>query len=468
MALKPLLEVIAGTCLRHQMFRTGSRVGVAVSGGPDSVFLLHALLELAPRWDLSLSVIHLDHGLRGDASRADAEFVRTLAERLGLPFFLEQAALLDCRENLEQAARTARLKFFARLVTSGSVDRVATGHTQSDQAETVLQRVLRGSGTGGLAGILPVTAEGLVRPLLAVSRADAADWLRDRGIEWRIDETNLDRRFQRNRIRLDLLPVLREQYNPSVDEELARTAELAREEDAFLEEAAGAIAARAFTQSGKAIVVENACIRSQSIALQRRLVRRAMAAVRGDLRQIEFLHVERVLELVHQNEGHGRMIAPGVDVMRSFDWLRFVEPGAHAGVPRIQIVPLQVPGETPLPAGDGVICTRLRKTDCQDWSYNGGQKNEDEWVWLDWEKVRGPVQLRYWLPGDQYRPADQDQPEKLKQMFQRHRIPLWERRFWPIIENGSGIMWARQFGPGHSFGAVAGTRMVLELREKRN
>ena len=146
------------------MFPPGARLGVAISGGADSVFLLHALLELAPRWNLQLSTVHVDHGIRGAQSHADAAFVADLAARHSLPFHLRQADVPAIDDNMEQAARRVRQAFFADLLSTGAVDRIATGHTRSDQAETVLYRILRGSGLPGLAGILPVTKEQIVRP----------------------------------------------------------------------------------------------------------------------------------------------------------------------------------------------------------------------------------------------------------------------------------------------------------------
>ena len=153
------------------MFEPGQRVGVAVSGGADSVFLLHALRELAPRWNLRLSVIHIEHGIRGAASHGRCRVRRATGCHFGLPFHLRQADVPAMDGNLEEAARNVRQAFYAELIASGAVDRVATGHTRSDQAETVLYRILRGSGLTGLSGILPVTSEGLVRPLLEIDRS---------------------------------------------------------------------------------------------------------------------------------------------------------------------------------------------------------------------------------------------------------------------------------------------------------
>ena len=207
-------------------------MAVAVSGGPDSVCLLHVLLELAPRLGIAVTAVaHLNHKLRGEASDEDERFVAEMALRAGVPFFCERVRVGEENGNLEQAARRARHAFFSRLIKDGVANRIATGHTADDQAETVLFRLLRGSGLAGLSGILPVTREGIVRPLMDVSRADVIEILRARGLHWREDATNQDARFARNRIRHSLLPQLAREWNPRLSESLAHLADLAREEE---------------------------------------------------------------------------------------------------------------------------------------------------------------------------------------------------------------------------------------------
>ncbi|HUP04734.1 MAG TPA: tRNA lysidine(34) synthetase, partial [Bryobacteraceae bacterium] len=207
-----MLRRVVEFITRYNMIKPGSRVGIAVSGGADSVCLLHLLYTLAPEWNLALTVLHLNHKLRGVESEEDEQFVRSLAESLSLPAIVEswqwggpegmpaQASgphpLLRGPDsglqqaNLEAAAREARLAFFARAAASTALDCVALGHTRSDQAETVLFRLLRGAGTAGLSGIRPVTPAGIVRPLLAVTRGEVESYLRDRGIAWREDSSN--------------------------------------------------------------------------------------------------------------------------------------------------------------------------------------------------------------------------------------------------------------------------------------
>ena len=239
------------------MFRAGQTAGVAVSGGADSVCLLHILLELAPRWDLRLRVLHLNHNLRGEESRADAAFVTALANRLGLPVTVREADFSSTAGNLEQAARETRLNFFRERMAAGEVDCVALGHTLSDQAETVLFRFLRGAGSAGLAGIRPVTAERIVRPLLEVDRAEVEAFLRERGIAWREDSSNADPRFARNRIRRQLMPQLIRDWNPALAETLAQTADWARAEEAWWEREVDRLADGLLVRRGGAVYLRS-------------------------------------------------------------------------------------------------------------------------------------------------------------------------------------------------------------------
>ncbi|HRJ21232.1 MAG TPA: tRNA lysidine(34) synthetase TilS, partial [Bryobacteraceae bacterium] len=211
------------------MLPGGARVGVAVSGGADSVCLLDVLASMAAGQGWRLTVLHLNHGWRGAESDADAGFVEDLAGRYSLPCVTGKAAP-PAGGNLEQQGREARRRFFAEQRRTLGLDRIATGHTLDDQAETVLFRALRGAGPGGLAGILPVTAEGIVRPLLGVKREWVLAWNRRRGLAWREDPTNADPRFRRNALRA-LLPELARLVNPAAVEALARLAVIAQDEE---------------------------------------------------------------------------------------------------------------------------------------------------------------------------------------------------------------------------------------------
>ncbi|HWQ54961.1 MAG TPA: tRNA lysidine(34) synthetase TilS [Bryobacteraceae bacterium] len=457
-----LLGRISETVSRHRMLAPGQRVGVAVSGGADSVCLLDALRELAKDAGWSLSVLHLDHGLRGGESRADAAFVAELAARLGLPFYLETVDVraLAAGGNLEQAGRDVRYAFFRRLIADGTVDRVALGHTRSDQAETVLYRFLRGAGTAGLAGIRPVTAEGIVRPLLDLERGDVVAWLAERGLAWREDASNADLSFDRNRIRHQLLPALVREWNPGLTRTLANLADRAREEEAWWEVEIDRLAAERLTLKPPAVLLEAGPLAEMPPAFARRLVRRAIEIAKGDLRGIDFEHVSAVLAMAAAPEGHGRMQVPGLDVFRSFEWLRLAPPAA--GTPRDFRLPVAPPAGVKLPDGSEISLEVLETPQHPgmfDSVYNDGVGC------LDWHRVSGPLEFRNWIPGDRYQPAGHPGESKVKTLFQDARIPLWERRHWPVLTSGDAIIWVRRFGPAAEYAAGPGSRTVLRIRD---
>ena len=454
-----VVERVADTIRRYAMFSPGQRVAVAVSGGADSVCLLHILTELAPRWDLRLTVLHLDHMLRGEESSRDAEFVRALAGKLGLFVQLGRvdvaAMAREAGDNLEQAARRARQEFFCKSLDSGELDRIATGHTRSDQAETVLFRFLRGAGTAGLAGIRPVTADGLVRPLVEIDRPEIEAFLRERGLAWREDSTNRTHDFARNRIRHELLPALTRDWNPRLAETLAHTAQWAQAEEAWWEAEVARLAERCLVRKPPAVLVRAGDLGSFCQAVARRLLRRAIELAKGDLRSVGFEHVEQILELAGRQEGSGRLQIPGLDVFRSFDWIRLAPPSQDRE--RNYRVPLAPPARVEVPGAGSVISLELTAGECV---YNEGVGR------LDWSRLPGDLSLRNWRPGDQYRPVGYDHPEKIKTLFQNLRIPLWERRDWPVITGGEEILWSRRFGPAVDYAAGDATRPVLEIREE--
>jgi tRNA(Ile)-lysidine synthase len=457
-----LADRVAETIHRYRMFEPGQHAGVAVSGGADSVCLLYLLLELAPRWDLRLSVLHLNHGLRGEESQQDEEFVRSLAARLGLEATVRAADVAASPDNLEQAARDARLAFFREHLAGGSVARIALGHTRNDQAETVLFRFLRGSGGAGLAAIHPVTAGGIVRPLLAADRAEVEQYLRRRGIAWRQDSSNASLQFARNRIRHQLLPQLRREWNPAIGDTLTRTADWALAEEEYWEAEIGRLAARHLVERDGAIVAGVESLRELPLAAARRLVRRALERAKGDLRGVNFDHIAAILKLASAAVGHGRVAAPGVEVTRSLDWLRFVPRGADPSKTGYRFE-APVPGTLRVP-GTGIaisleLIEKAETLESADSVYNG------ETGCLDWHSLSGSLELRSWRPGDQYQPRGSTGEEKIKILFQKARIPLWERRQWPVVTDGSAIVWTRRFGPAAPFAARPGCAVVLRIRE---
>lgn len=455
-----VLDRVLTTISRYNMLRPGDRVVAAVSGGADSVFLFHALREIAGPVGASVAgVAHLNHHLRGEASDEDERFVAALAARHGVEFYREQDRVSQAAGNLEGNARRARLEFFARLIREGKADRVATGHTRDDQAETVLFRLLRGSGLAGLAGILPATSQGLIRPLLEVRRAEVEEFLRARGFVWREDASNRDVRFARNRIRHGLLPEMERDWNPELREALARMADLAGEEERWWQGKIARLMRRlavegAMDGTGGIEISADALARLPK-AVSRRLVRALICKAGGGAAQFE--HVEKVLGLAGSQRGSGCLELPGLAVARSFDWLRFSPAGPVDA--EAEAVRVEVPGRCGW--GDGAVCFEVAEKPTP-------KLEEAGCVRLKWrgQDAAAHLELRGWREGDHYRPAGRSRDQKIQEMFQKARVPSWKRGLWPIVTNGSKILWAREFGASAEFAAGPGRGPWLWIWEE--
>ncbi|MFQ5723674.1 MAG: tRNA lysidine(34) synthetase TilS [Terriglobia bacterium] len=494
-----------------RLLEPGMRVAVACSGGADSVALVCLLEELRGPLGLRLLVVHLNHQLRGAEADADEAFVRQLAERLELEFLVRRqdvaARAQKEKSNLEEAGRLARLDFFASLIRNGKADAVALAHTLDDQAETVLARLLRGAGTRGLAGIYPVVepvpgaqAGRLVRPFLGIRRADLRAYLAEREQPWREDTSNLDRRRLRNRLRLDLLP----QLDPAAIAHLGRLAERAREEESFwsayIEEKFAALvdsavddpAARLARRSPLAeggpleFQISNLLTPDPFLerlparraaeaqrALARRLLRRALAEVRGDLRRITQTHVESLLRLADPSGQSGRrVVLPGVEVERRFDRLLFhpVQPPdgaerqqgvspqpAPGAAPADYRLHVEAPGGVPLPGG-GILLFKLISLAEGKPGYNESRKL------VDAARAPFPLVVRNWHPGDAYQPRGAARVKKLKTLFREQRVPRQQRARTAVVLREGEIVCVPRFGVAAPFGLsdASGTALLIE------
>jgi tRNA(Ile)-lysidine synthase len=513
----------------------GDRVGIAVSGGIDSVALLRLLLELRHELGIVLSVIHFNHKLRGAESEADHEFVAGLARGHGLEFYCSSADVAELaaeqHSGLEAAAREMRYGFFRQLLSEGIsmaeasldsqlnrsagkpalslpkgaappnniLDKIATGHTLDDQAETVLMRVIRGTGLRGLGGIYPRfvvqnkddenehdeddDSHGeIVRPLLAIRRRELQGYLIEIKQAWREDATNADSRFTRNRLRKLVLPLLEREFNPAVAENLSELAEIARDEEDYWEnEVSGWMGTvvqwsqpewiaglpgfagpqplvqilpsfskaadphenevlQRVEEAGHAVAnatVSRAWLVTEPKAVQRRLIK-AIGEHAGI--PFEFKHIEQILHFAAEERAGKELSLPlGWKVVREPESIVFLTPDLRSS----EVVcdyeySLGVPGRVLVPEL-GVVIEALRvASDSELAEYNPQQL-------LDARLLGERLTVRNWRAGDRYWPAHTKAPKKIKELLQERHITQPARKMWPVGVSGDEIVWMRGF-----------------------
>jgi tRNA(Ile)-lysidine synthase len=467
----------------------GQRTGVAVSGGADSVALLSLLLELREKLGIVLSVVHFNHKLRGRASDADENFVGDLAERYALPFFAAHEDIFSKskreRGNLEDSARRARYCFFERLVAESRLDKIAVAHSADDQAETVLAHIFRGTGLAGLGGIHPELGC-VFRPLLKFRRKELRLYLRERNQSWREDATNRDTKRTRSRIRLKLMPLLEKHFPPAVVEHLCQLADLAREDQAWLDSSAELrLFLNVREEKGEKRIhlrdliapqrgpdpaknVDELWARRAPQAMSKRLIRLLVSKVKRRSGQLSSSHVDAVLRLAEQpGSGKTLHLPGGVEVRRERDTLSFrpmpkAAFGKSPATPNLFLNPIELSSpaiEVPLLEQSG--CLRLTVI---DWPAQGRETSVTGAV-LDRERIRLPLVVRNWRPGDAMQPLGHQKSHRLSRLLNELGISRWDKLSWPVLDSGGKIAWARGLPVSVEFAAGSSTRQGVVITE---
>ena len=493
---------------RQDLLRPGDRVGSAVSGGPDSVALLRLLLELRGELGIVLSVVHVNHKLRGADSDSDEAFVAELARKHKLQLHACSADVIrhagENRVSVETAARELRQDFFRRLLgatgqAQRAVDKIATGHTLDDQAETVLMRLIRGTGMRGLGGIHPriqvdemaqQVRGAIVRPLLRVRRRELERYLHELKQPWRQDATNRDLKFTRNRIRHKLLPLLEGEFNGAIAEGLGELSEIARGEEDYWEnevsgwmgtvvqwfnppnspaEALGDLARvtalpaasahqeplgqKSRTGIGNA-VLSRSWLLAEPLAVQRRLVKSIGHRARLAL---EYKHIEEILQFAAEEAGSGKQLVlpAGWQLVREDDALIFQAPDFQTHTPAADYeYQLAIPGAIDV----AEIGVRLEATPVIPAASNEAY---DADRLFDRSLLAETLTVRNWRAGDRFWPARTKCPRKVKELLQEHHVPRPQRKLWPVIVSGDEIVWIPGLPGAAKYRPQPGNRAVL-------
>jgi tRNA(Ile)-lysidine synthase len=434
-----LLTKVHNAILDNRMLQSGDRILVAVSGGPDSVSLCHLLHRLRHILHVELIVGHVHHGLRGEEADADASFVEDFANQLELPVSVTQVNVSSWRKrhggSLQMAARAVRYQCLRQIMDDTGASKLALGHNADDQAEEVLLRLFRGAGQRGLTGMPACSRDGLIRPLLECYRHEIIAYLENHALAYRQDSSNVKPGCLRNLLRLEVLPSLQESFNHRIIPTLLRTSKILKEEDEFWESLAKSWLNRhSSEQDSGGLSLPITLLLKTHPAMQRRLLRRVVELVRGDLKGIGFKHTESLMRLCRSSAASSQIDLPGALVAeKDYDWLTVTRP--HEMVMDF-FYEIPGPGIHQLPLLNHHMELRFLAAAARpQFSHEPGA------AIMDRDRVSLPIFLRRRKPGDRFRPLGLGGSKKVKDFFIDLKVPKSQRPQIPILCSKDHILW---------------------------
>ncbi len=455
------IQQVANTINKYNLFRQGERIVIAVSGGADSVALLYVLLGMQSEWGFKLHVAHLNHMFRAEEAFQDAEFVRQLAQKHKLSYSIEEfdVPAFKRRHKLspQAAARRIRYEFLDKVAEKIKAGKIALGHNADDQAETMLMRILQGTGQEGLAGIPPQRGK-YIRPLIETSRRQIEEFLKQATVPFRQDASNLSPKYLRNKLRLGLLPQLEQEYNPNLRNSLNQLAQILRAEAEWQNRHIEQLLPQIATSASQAVVLKLEAFRKQPLAVKRRILRWGIAQLKGDLDEINFSHIEQLLKLINAERGHKVLHLPQQIVAQKDYQTLSLKRQAATGTAPVYDYPLSIPGITAIPDLDmeieAGIMERAKLSD-----YPAGNEAA-----LDLDKLKQPLSIRNRRAGDRFFPQGAKGAKKLKSFFIDHKIHLDQRDRIPLLVSRAEIVWVAGYRINERYKIRDDTKQVLWLQ----
>ncbi len=458
------LNDVVKTIKKYRMITPGDHVIVGVSGGADSVALLSVLHGLRKKWNITLTVAHLNHMLRGEAAKREACFVAQRAETMGIPCVAEERDVRGVKikegGSLQEAARIARYQFFLDVCRRRNAQKIALGHHADDQAETLLMWLIRGTSLKGLAGIPPLRDEIIIRPLITVSRREIEAYLEEKGLTFIPDSSAGEQHYLRNRIRHQLIPLLQQEYNPRIVATLSRLSELLRGENEALELMVGEIAQKILiAQNEQEMRFSIDHLKQCREELWGRIIKNIVAQLTGSSRGIYFRHIEAVCNLAAGTGPEKTVQLPaGWSVVREYNQLIFT--GEKSRSISYCYVLDALPERITIEEIKKDICFAVEEVPGSPEEVLIRQKDVD---FLDYNTIQFPLTLRNYQPGDRFHPLGLRGSKKLKDFFIDNKIPRRERHTFPVLLSRQEIVWVGGLRIDDRFRVGADTRKVLKV-----
>lgn len=457
-----LEERVIKNVYKHKLIKENDNIILGLSGGPDSMVLLHILLYVRERISFNLVVAHINHGVRGEEALKDEKFTEKVAKELGLDFFSTKADMVGLakEKNIseEEAGREIRYGFFRELIKELGHGKIAVAHNRNDQAETLLMRIMRGTGIDGLAG-MSFKSDDIIRPILDINRWEIEKYVEDNSIETVVDKTNLETIYSRNKVRLELIPYIKENFNPNIIDTLFRLSENAKLDSSFLEECSGKVYKSISKEKSASVVMKSDLFMEEDKAVKNRIIRKAIYNLIHTLQGIEEVHISSVVDLFNKGETGKRIDLPNNLLAKvSYNNL-IIEKNINEDMAEV----CENKEETILQIGQNYLEEYNLEINLKiiDRKYINFKNVSSNVKFFDYDIMNEEIWIRTRNPGDRFAPIGMKGRKKIKDYFIDEKIPRDLRDEIPLLMCGENIIWVIGYRMSEDYKVKKETRNVL-------
>ena len=462
-----LEERVIKNVYKHKLIKENDNIILGLSGGPDSMVLLHILLYVRERISFNLVVAHINHGVRGEEALKDEKFTEKVAKELGLDFFSTKADMVGLakEKNIseEEAGREIRYGFFRELIKELGHGKIAVAHNRNDQAETLLMRIMRGTGIDGLAG-MSFKSDDIIRPILDINRWEIEKYVEDNSIETVVDKTNLETIYSRNKVRLELIPYIKENFNPNIIDTLFRLSENAKLDSSFLEECSGKVYKSISKEKSASVVMKSDLFMEEDKAVKNRIIRKAIYNLIHTLQGIEEVHISSVVDLFNKGETGKRIDLPNNLLAKvSYNNL-IIEKNINEDMAEV----CENKEETILQIGQNYLEEYNLEINLKiiDRKYINFKNVSSNVKFFDYDIMNEEIWIRTRNPGDRFAPIGMKGRKKIKDYFIDEKIPRDLRDEIPLLMCGENIIWVIGYRMSEDYKVKKETRNVLRVEYK--
>ncbi|MDY0235857.1 MAG: tRNA lysidine(34) synthetase TilS [Gudongella sp.] len=454
--------VFKSNIISKNLIKPGETILAAISGGPDSMAMLNCLVSFKKDLDFNILIAHVNHGVRGEYAKRDQDFVKKIALEYDIPYFTIDVDMVAYGKELgissEEAGRILRYGFFREVLADYGGGKIAVAHNKNDQAETILHRIIRGTGLDGLKSMEFIRGD-IIRPLLNISRKEIEDYIEEKNIPFVIDHTNLETDYTRNKIRLELLPYIEKNFNPNIIDSLYRLTGIATGEIEIIEE----ITIEKYnlivkSETKNSIIFNGILFSQQPKAIRKRLIRKAIENITGNLHGVEEIHINDIIDLFYNSKtGKSVDISKGLIAKVSYNDL-IIQLRNHIST-SLESKTIQF-GETRLEKLGIMISLELIRVD---------QINlkDNKFKYIDFDAISGNLSVRTRKSGDIFSPLGLGGSKKLKDYMIDKKIPRDKRDLVAILCDNSGIIWVIGYGLSDNYKITEKTKQAIRIEVKK-